>query len=179
MRWPIGSLIKGLSYGWTAGSLAGDLPFWHLQIAAMLQCPTDPYIPMRNRWTRSGTIENHGISWFRGNMWCTKLAIEKSSEGPALVFLFYKIVQCYVIRYAVCRFFKVKIQSLELFWLHVPGFLEKQTPRCMTFHSWDAPFPLEHASTLPCVQSFDLWSSPCHFILFRVSITCSVLFSLN
>ena len=23
MRWPIGSLIKGLSYGWTAGSLAG------------------------------------------------------------------------------------------------------------------------------------------------------------
>ena len=37
MRWPIGSLIKGLSYGWTAGSLAGDLPFWHLQIAAMLQ----------------------------------------------------------------------------------------------------------------------------------------------
>ena len=102
MRWPIGSLIKGLSYGWTAGSLAGDLPFWHLQIAAMLHCPTDPYIPMRNRWTRSGTIENHGISWFRGNMWCTKLAIEKSSEGPALVFLFYKIVQCYD---KVCSFF--------------------------------------------------------------------------
>lgn len=39
----------------------------------------------------------------------------------------------------------------------------------MTFHSWDAPFPLEHASTLPCVQSFDLWSSPCHFCPFFLS----------
>eukprot|EP00439_Symbiodinium_sp_Y106_P000681 s1892_g1.t1 len=34
MRWPNGSLIKGLSYGWTAGSLAGNM--WCTKIAIEL-----------------------------------------------------------------------------------------------------------------------------------------------
>ncbi|CAL1140611.1 unnamed protein product, partial [Cladocopium goreaui] len=34
MRWPIGSLIKGLSYGWTAGSLAGNM--WCTKLAIEL-----------------------------------------------------------------------------------------------------------------------------------------------
>ncbi|CAE7220642.1 unnamed protein product [Symbiodinium pilosum] len=34
MRWPTGSIIKGLSYGWTAGSLAGNM--WCTKIAIEL-----------------------------------------------------------------------------------------------------------------------------------------------
>ena len=157
MRWPIGSLIKGLSYGWTAGSLAGDLT----QIAPMLQCPTDPPMRIRHVAHRGSEATCGARSW----------RLRRAQKGQLWFSCSTRLYSYNVMQF----FFRVEIQSLELFWL-LPGFLEPQTPR-LTFHSWDAPLPFEHASTL-CVQSFDLWSfsifnfcPPCHVMWLPVSFS--------